>query len=422
MEDSQPTTPTASISLTSLRQAEEQFSRQEQEILTLRSLLQQQQQQQAALQDALWAHPANVPTTTSDSGVQLIVQRLSDLVLSSQQQTRDILTRLDTKTETKLDKAFAKPDKFDGDLTDSSESMLKAQAWLHQVDTFISVASIPEALQVKVVTSYLSGAAAQWWSALLHSGTNPLTFSEFRRCFSQTYLKDEAQMVAEAVVKLKNLRQGPNENMQEYTRRFAHIMCWLSDRRNHITTREQFIAGLHLDLRRWLKMQDYDRVSAWTLDELIANLSKYDARERADLLSPKAERDNALHLASKLSKSRYNNNDKSNNSGFNQQPSSSSSQHVPMDFDAMTVDQLKERLKSEISKNSNDKGNKSQAQFPKKNIDWRLKSQELKDRYKDGCFIHETKGHKLKDCRVYQAAQADSGSKNSEAALPPSRG
>ena len=35
--------------------------------------------------------------------------------------------------------------------------------------------------------------------------------------------------------------------------------------------------------------------------ELIANLSKYDARERADLLSRKAEWDNALHLAAKLS-------------------------------------------------------------------------------------------------------------------------
>jgi hypothetical protein len=161
-------------------------------------------------------------------------------------------------------------------------------------------------------------------------------------------------------------------------------MCWLSDRRNHITTREQFIAGLHADLRKWLKMQDFDRISAWTLDKLIANLSKYNAPEWADLLSRKAERDHALHLAAKLSKSKYNNSDKSSNGGFNQQhshvPSPSSSQHVPMDIDAMTVDQLKERLNSEISKNSNDKGNKSKVQFPKKNIDWRLKSQELKDR------------------------------------------
>jgi hypothetical protein len=221
--------------------------------------------------------------------VQQIVQCLSDLVLSSQQQTRDILNRIDAKSDNKLDKAFAKPEKFDGDLTDSEESMLKAQAWLHQVNTFLSVATILGALQVKVVMSYLSGAAAQWWSALLHCGTNPRTFGEFRLCFSQTYLKDEAQMVAEAVVKLKNLRQGPNENMQEYTCRFAHIMCWLSDRRNHITTQEQFIAGLHADLRKWLKMQDFDRVSAWTLDKLIANLGKYDARKCADLLLRKAE-------------------------------------------------------------------------------------------------------------------------------------
>jgi hypothetical protein len=172
-------------------------------------------------------------------------------------------------------------------------------------------------------------------------------------------------------------------------------------------------------------MQDFDRVSSWTLDELIDNLSKYDARERADLLSRKAEQDDALHLAAKLSKSKYNS-DKSSNSGFNQQhshvTSPSASQHILMDIDAMTVDQLKERLKSEISKNSSEKSNKSKVQFPKKNIDWRLKSQELKGRYKDGCFIHETKCHKLKDCRVYQAAQADSGSKNSEAAFPLSRG
>jgi hypothetical protein len=49
-ESSQPTTtPTTNISLSLLWQAEEQISRQEQEILMLRSLLRQQQQQQSAL-------------------------------------------------------------------------------------------------------------------------------------------------------------------------------------------------------------------------------------------------------------------------------------------------------------------------------------------------------------------------------------
>ena len=280
----------------------------------------------------------------------------------------------------RLDKLLAKPDKFDGDMSDSASGALKAQAWLQQIELLVSFdPSVPQEVQVKVAATYLSDAAARWWSAQ-QMGSPCSSFADFKTRFERVFLRDKSHIEAEAVVKLNNLRQG-DEDVQSYARRFDLIMAWLPSRRQELATRDKFVNGLHLNLRNWLINRGREITSTWSMDELTQKLCAYDAEVRAAELARRSERERAYALVNK---------------GKTKFPRFAK-QQAPAEVATTEADVAA----TDATKQSEQK----QPRLPaKQRKNWRLKTEAEKAQWSDGCYIHESRGHKLADCRTYKAA------------------
>lgn len=139
-----------------------------------------------------------------------------------------------------------KPDTYDG-----KRDFLTVNAWLYQVEQYLSLIQLgsPDALisdhnQISFASSYLKGNAAVWWFNLINSNSSPTTWALFRESIVNEFVP--ADHARRARDKLRKIKQ--TGSVEKYLAEYRNIVLTINDM-NDGEKMDRFVEGLKYSVK-----------------------------------------------------------------------------------------------------------------------------------------------------------------------------